>query len=65
MGAQFALRATPAFGEDADEKVEIFSSSLLLPQAGHVKSRSWEALKTSFSKFLPQSRHANSNKGIC
>ena len=38
LGAQFALLETPAFEDDADEKVEIFSSSLLLLQAGHVKS---------------------------
>jgi hypothetical protein len=64
LGAQFAWLADPVSEDDAEAKVENFSSILLLLQTGHTTSEACEAFNINFSKFLPQSRHSNSNKGI-
>jgi len=56
--------ADPVFEDDADAKVEYLSSILLLLHTGHTTSEACEAFSINFSKFLPQSRQSNSNKGI-
>jgi hypothetical protein len=52
----------PPFANEA--KVEIFSSTLRLPQIGQATSETELAFHTSFSNSKPHSRHSNSKMGI-
>jgi hypothetical protein len=49
---------------EMEAKADIFSLTLLLPQAGHTTSETASALRTSFSNAAPHSEQSNSKRGI-